>query len=378
MNKKFRLVIIANTYNFFNVFMLNHIQHLSKNYDLFICCNNPNRLKKLIPKNVSLININYKRGINIYHDIIAFFSTLFFFFKKKPDLTISFTPKIGFIVAISSFLTRIPNRIHWYTGQVWANKKGFSKKFFRFTDKVIFLLCHDVLVDGISQRKFLIKEKVISKIKSSVLNQGSVGGVNIKKFKFNKKKRDKIRKDFLISKSTFVFLYLGRITQDKGITDLIEAFKKVKSVHNSMLIFVGSIEDTYIAELIKNNKNILYFNYSNKPEEWFSVADVLCLPSYREGFGNVVIEAASCGLPTLCSNIYGLKDAVIENKTGFFHKSGSINDIKKKMIYIIENKNLLREYGFRAKKRVFKNFEQSRITKKFLEYIYFKLKKNVS
>ncbi len=369
MNKRLKLVIIANTSNFFQVFMLNHIKQLSKKYNLFICCNNSRKLRKLLPANVTLVDINFKRGIHLFHDIIAFIYTLFFFFKIKPDLSISFTPKIGLIVSISSFLVRTPKRVHWYTGQIWANKKGFSKFFFRFIDKLIFLLSHCVLVDGISQRKFLIKEKVISKKQSFVLNKGSVGGVNIKRFKFDKKKGDKIRKKLSISKNTFVFLYIGRINKDKGVIDLVEAFKKVVAIHNSILIFVGSIEDEKLTDLINNKKNILYFKYSRKPEDWFSTADILCYPSYREGFGTVVIEAASSGLPALCSNIYGLKDAVIENRTGFFHKSRSINDIKKKMLYVIENKNLLKKYGSIARNRVIKDFEESLLTKKLLEFI---------
>lgn len=79
MNKKFRIVLIANTSNFFNVFMLNHIEQLSKKFDLYLCCNNANNLKKRIPSNITLININFKRGLNLFHDIISFLNTLFFF-----------------------------------------------------------------------------------------------------------------------------------------------------------------------------------------------------------------------------------------------------------------------------------------------------------
>lgn len=379
MNKKISLVIVANTSNFFNVFMLNHIYHLSKNYDLTICCDDSSKLKKITPKNVSFTDINFKRGISFYHDIIAFFFTLFFFFKKKPDLSISFTPKIGFIVSICAFLTRTPTRIHWYTGQIWVNKTGIKKFFFRYIDKFIFLLSNEVLVDGISQRKFLIKENIISRKKSYVLHKGSVGGVNIKKFKFSRKKNIQIRKKFKISKNTFVFLYLGRINEDKGVIDLIKAFKKIEIIYDSILIFVGSVEDVKFNDHIKKEENILYFKYTKNPENWFSAANVICLPSYREGFGNVIIEAASCGIPALCSNIYGLKDAVIDNKTGFFHRAGDINDIKKKMTYIVKNKNLLKKkYGFHAKKRVIKDFQQNLITAKLLEFLSLKIKNNVN
>jgi glycosyltransferase involved in cell wall biosynthesis len=369
MNKRFKIVLIANTSNFFNVFMLKHIEQLSKKYDLFICCNDADKLKKKIPGNVSLINIDFKRNISLFHDIVAFFITLFFFLKKRPNLSISFTPKIGFMVALASFVTRTPNRIHWFTGQIWANKKGFVRMFYKLIDRLIFSFSHNVLIDSFSQRNFLITEKIVSSNKSIVLHKGSVGGVDVIKFMFNKKKRIKLRKQYSISKNTFVFLYLGRVNKDKGIAELIEAFQKIKKNLDVLLIFVGTIEDTKLTHLLKNKKKILYFSYTSRPEDWFSTADILCLPSHREGFGTVVIEAASCGIPTLCSNIYGLHDAVIDNKTGFFHKVGSIDDIKKKMLYIIKNKKLVKNYGISARKKILIDFEQSVITKKLLSFI---------
>jgi len=369
MNKRFKIVLISNTSNFFNVFMLNHIKQLSKQYDLFICCNDADKLKKKIPSNVSLININFKRSISLFHDIAAFFITLFFFLKKRPNLSISFTPKIGFMVALASFIARTPNRIHWFTGQFWATKKGFVRIFNKLIDRLIFSLSHNVLIDSFSQRNFLIMEKIISSNKSTVLHKGSVGGVDVLKFRFNKQKRIRLRKQYSISKNTFVFLYLGRINKDKGIAELIEAFQKIKKNLDVLLIFVGTIEDAKLTHLLKNKKKILYFKYTNNPEDWFSAADILCLPSHREGFGTVVIEAASCAIPTLCSNIYGLHDAVIDNKTGFFHEVGSIDDIKKKMLYIIKNKKLVKNYGISARRKILKDFEQSVITKKLLSFI---------
>ena len=369
MNKRFKIVLIANTSNFFNVFMLNHIKQLSKKYDLFICCKDSDKLKEKIPSNVSLININFKRGISLFHDISAFFIMLFFFLKKRPNLSISFTPKIGFMVALASFATRTPNRIHWFTGQIWVKKKGFVRMFYKLIDRLIFSLSHNVLIDSFSQRNFLIMEKIVSPNKSTVLHKGSVGGVDVLKFRFNKQKRIRLRKQYSISKNTFVFLYLGRVNKDKGIAELIEAFQKIKKNLDVLLIFVGTIEDAKLTHLLKNKKKILYFKYTNNPEDWFSTADILCLPSHREGFGTVVIEAASCAIPTLCSNIYGLHDAVINNKTGFFHEVGSIDDIKKKMLYIIKNKKLVKGYGISARKKILTDFEQSVITKRLLSFI---------
>ena len=369
MTKKLKLVLIANTSHFFNSFMLNHIKQLSKKYDVLICCNDVNKLEKLTPSNVSLIRMNFKRGLKLYNDIIVFLITLFFFFKERPNLSISFTPKVGFMVALVSFITRTPNRIHWYTGQIWANKIGFAKIFYKLIDKLIFSLSHKVLIDSFSQRNFLIKNNVVTINKAFVLHKGSVGGVNTVKFKFNKKKRFKLREYFSISRNTFVFLYLGRINKDKGVAELIKAFKQIEKKKDLLLIIVGPVEDEKLTHFLKSNKKVLYFDYTTKPQDWFSLADILCIPSHREGFGTVVIEAASCGMPALCSNTYGLYDAIVEHKTGFFHEVNSINDIKKKMLYIINNKKLVKKYGISAKKRILKDFEQSLLTKKLLKFL---------
>ena len=369
MKQKPKIVIVSTIASTINAFMLCHIKKISKNYNILICCKDAKLLKKKIPNNVHLINLNFCRKPNVLIDLRIFFSLTYLLIKNKPFLSISISPKAGFLTALSSFITRVPCRIHWFTGQVWITKKGLVREFYKIIDKIIFNLSLHVLVDSPSQRKFLISNNIISKNKSSVLLNGSVGGVNIKKFIFKNSTRILKRKKFKIAKDDFVFLYLGRINKDKGIIDLIESFKKIQELQGVFLFLVGPIEDKNIMHLIKNNKKIIYINKTFSPEKWYPIADIFCLPSYREGFGSTIIEAGSCNLPTLGSNIYGIKDAIIKNQTGFFHKPGSVSDIKKKMLFAIKNKNLLKIYGQKARRRVEINFDENLLTKKFLEFI---------
>ena len=369
MKKKQTIALIAITASTINSFMLRHIEILSKEYNLLIFCNDTSLIRKKIPKNVLMININFKRQLNLIFDFVSFLYLLYFLVKYRPHLTISITPKAGLITVISSFIARISYRIHYFTGQTWVTKKGFVRFIYKISDRIIFKLSHHVLMDSSSQKKFLISNNIISYDRSTVLLHGSVGGVNTKKFKYKKTTRDLLRKKLQISKNDFTFLYLGRMNKDKGIIDLIKAFQKIKNFHNIILVLVGPIEDEYIKNFIKKNKKVIYVGETLNPEKWFSMADILCLPSYREGFGSVVIEAGSCNLPTLGSNIYGITDAIVKDQTGFFHKVGSISDIKKKMLLVIKNRKLLKKYGKRARKRVEKKFEESLISEKFLELI---------
>ena len=369
MKKEQTIALIAITASTINSFMLRHIEILSKDYNLLIFCNDTSLIRKKIPKNVLMININFKRQLNLIFDFVSFLSLLYFLVKYRPHLTISITPKAGLITAISSFIARVSYRIHYFTGQTWVTKKGFVRFIYKISDRIIFKLSHHVLMDSSSQKKFLISNNIISHDRSTVLLHGSVGGVNTKKFKYKKTTRDLLRKKLQISKNDFTFLYLGRMNRDKGIIDLIKAFQKIKNFHNVILVLVGPIEDEYIKNFIKKNKKVIYVGETLNPEKWFSMADILCLPSYREGFGSVVIEAGSCNLPTLGSNIYGITDAIVKNQTGFLHKVGSISDIKKKMLFVIKNRKLLKKYGQRARKRVKKKFEENLISEKFLEFI---------
>ncbi|MDA9665510.1 glycosyltransferase [Candidatus Pelagibacter sp.] len=369
MKKKNTIALVSTTASSISSFMLGNIKKLSSHYNLVIFCNNAVSLKKLVPKKVLLTNINFKRKPNLIADLISFCKLVYFLIIDKPNLTISISPKAGFITSLSSFVARVQYRIHWFTGQLWVTKKEPFRFFYKMLDKIIFYFSHHVLVDSNSQKKFLISSNIITNRKSTVLLNGSVGGVNIKKFKFKRSNRNSLRKKLKISKNDFTFLYLGRINKDKGIIDLIKAFKKIENFYRTFLVLIGPIEDINIKNFIKKNKQIIYVRETLVPEKWFSVADILCLPSYREGFGSVIIEAGSCNLPTLGSNIYGIVDAIEKNETGFLHKAGNVADIKNKMIFAIENKKLVKKYGQKARKRVQNKFDENLVGKKFLEFI---------
>ena len=105
------------------------------------------------------------------------------------------------------------------------------------------------------------------------------------------------------------------------------------------------------------------------------LSDILCVPSYREGFGQVVVEAGACGIPSIVSNIYGLKDTIIDKKTGLFFQLKNISDLKKKLEKLITNKSLRLKMGFNSKKRVNKYF-LSKIIEKDQKNFYKKLIKD--
>jgi glycosyltransferase involved in cell wall biosynthesis len=168
-----------------------------------------------------------------------------------------------------------------------------------------------------------------------------------------------------------VYIYIGRITQDKGLLDLASAFSKLKP-GEAFLVFVGPDEGGLI-DKIKNvcashNDYVRFVDYTLFPQMYLAGADVLCLPSYREGFGNVIIEAAAIGLPAVASKIYGISDAVQNHKTGLLHARGNINSIATCLKFFLENREFVKVYGLAAQKRAVNEFDANILSKHWFDF----------
>ena len=346
-----------------SAFLLSHLKELSKYYDLTVIVNlkNPNFLidKKL---DIKLININFSREINIISDLLSLVQLAYLFLIKKYDAVHSITPKAGLLAMIASFLTFTPVRVHCFTGQVWSTKSGLSRLFLKLIDKIIGNLSTQNIVDSKSQYDFLVKENVLNKDKALVFGSGSVSGVDLLKFKPNTKVKSSLRKKLKISPSSFVFVFLGRLNSDKGIHDLINAFIST-DLKSAYLLLVGPDEENISSKFKGNQSNIIFPGLISSPQDFLAVSDVLCLPSYREGFGNVVIEAAATGVPSIVSNIYGLSDAIVLNKTGLAHEPHDVQEITKLMKSLFNNRKLVMDLGKAAKKRAISEFDSKILVK---------------
>jgi glycosyltransferase involved in cell wall biosynthesis len=254
---------------------------------------------------------------------------------------------------------------------VWATETGLKRSFLKFLDRLLGKMTTHNLVDSQSQRAFLIKELVLPQKKALVFRNGSVAGVDLKKFKSNKYLGEVTRKQLKIPKDGFVYLFLGRLVIDKGVLDLAAAFSEIKNP-KTYLIFVGSDEAKLSAHILNicahKTQYIRVVGFSNTPYKYLASANVLCLPSYREGFGNVIIEAAAMGVPAIASNIYGVTDAIQPNITGLLHQPRDIEAIKKAMESLLHKPLLLNKLKRAAKRRVVNKFDANKITDDWLKF----------
>jgi glycosyltransferase involved in cell wall biosynthesis len=383
MGKK-KIAFITSSPRTVLAFLQNHIKCLSLQFDVYIISNikgtnEKENLTILIDENArksmdefaTFIHIGITRRISIINDINAIISLFRIFKEEKFSSVHSITSKVGIMVMISAFIAGIKHRFHTYTGQVWVNMNGLKYFFFKFMDKLIGILCTNCYADSASQMDFLIKKKVVRKNKISVLGEGSISGVDIKRFLPDVKMRNKVRESLSIPKDEIVFLLLCRLTKDKGVLDIAKAFSNLVIEINCTLLIVGPDEENLINDIksIVGNYSIsklVFIGFTECHENFLNASDILCLPSYREGFGTVIIDAAAAGIPAIGSDIYGIRDAIVDGETGILHKPGDVIEIYNAMYKLSTNVFLRQKMGQAAFQRVKKKFTMQKITAAWL------------
>jgi glycosyltransferase involved in cell wall biosynthesis len=326
-------------------------------YSVSVVCSNGS----LSLGNVDFHPIEIHRKISLVADLVSCYKLYKLFRQQKFNIVHSTTPKAGLLTSIAGFFARTPVRLHTFTGQAWAESTGIKRILLKNLDRLIVKLNSHVYADSPSQMQFLVDQKIAPPNDISCLGKGSLAGVNSNRFNPSQENSLKLKNKYKIDEDVFVFLFLGRQTKDKGIIELISAFKKLHSMNSKFcLLLVGPVEETLVnfineTKAAKQN-NLLFFDFSPNPEEFYAVSDVMVLPSYREGFGTTVIEAAAMGVPTIGTNIYGLSDAIEDNKTGMLVEPKNVDDLFKAMQLLLENKAEVKRLGENAKKRACKDY----------------------
>jgi glycosyltransferase involved in cell wall biosynthesis len=369
-----KICFIATTEISIKAFLIDHLLALSKNYDTYVITNttNPDFLKSY-GLETNIIALKIERKISLINDMTALYTLYQVFREHHFSICHSIMPKSGLLSMLAGLFARVPIRVHTFTGQVWKNSAGTKRFILKIIDRVLAMCATHILVDSPSQREFLISEGIVKREKSSVIENGSMCGVDEMRFCFDVEDRRNIRKTLNIASDDIMFLFLGRMNRDKGILDLSKAFASLCGrFGNVRLLLVGPDEENIgekVLEICSQcSDKIHIMEYTDAPEKYMSAADVFCLPSYREGFGLVVIEAAAVGVPSIGSKIYGITDAIDDGVTGFLFEPAAHHDLMLKMTIFVEDPSLIRSMGERAKDSALKKYSKEKITSAMIDY----------
>lgn len=347
-------------------FLSGHIAALAKHHPVDLVVNAP-ELSAVgdIQAHARIIPAPIRRKIEPLADLAALLKLYRLFRRECYAAVSSVTPKAGMLAMLAAAMARVPFRIHIFTGQVWATRTGWQRWLLKLADRMMARLATHVLADSPSQRDFMVAEGIVAAAKVSVLGNGSICGVDGGRFRPDAGRRTAIRGAHGIPESACVFLYLGRLNRDKGMLDLANAFALLDH-QDAWLVVVGpdeeGMQDKMQARLGALRDRCRFVGYTDRPEDYMAAADVFCLPSYREGFGMVVIEAAAAGIPAVASRIYGVTDAVEEGVTGLLHRPGDVAGIAREMTLMAGDASRRIEMGRAARERALGLFSRSTIT----------------
>lgn len=355
-------------------FLKDHIKALSEDYDVYLAANLSDQAGFGIDGLSGTHHIPIKRAISIPNDLRAVRCLASYFREMKFDAVHSVTPKAGLVTALAARIAGIKHRTHIFTGQVWATRKGVMRFLLKSMDKLIASLDNHILVDGESQRQFLISESVVSNKKSKVLGAGSICGANTARFTPSAEERERQRRELGISSEKVVFSFMGRLNKEKGIHELLAAFDNLfKNSPNAYLLIFGRDEENCLGNLgeyknIQDGGNFQYYGPTTAPQLSLQAADVFCLPSYREGFGLSVVEASCLALPVICSDAYGLADTMVDNATGLRCKVADVPSLEDAMKRLYDDPDLRRSMGENGRKRVLELFSGEKIVGAWVDY----------
>ena len=315
---------------------------------------------------VKTIAVPMERHISLKHDLVSLWRMIQVFRKEKPDMVHSMTPKAGLLCMMAGWLTRVPVRVHTFTGLVFPTSTGLKRRILMLTDSITCWCATHIIPEGEGVKADLRNHGITHK-PLKVLGYGNVMGVDMKRFeskRFNdnenllrvesgewrdssevesiknssfKTQHSKLQTDSklytLHSKlKTFRFLFVGRIVRDKGINELMAAFQRLNGKYpETELVLVGAYEESLdpVSEetlaIIKENAAVHHVGVKRGDDlvAEYAAADCFVFPSYREGFPNTVLEAGAMGLPSIVTDINGSREIIVEK---FRVESGECRD----------------------------------------------------
>lgn len=340
-------------------------------YDVTVITSPGKNLYKAAQReNVKVKEIKMERTISPFKDLIALIKIIFYFIKIKPDICNAGTPKAGLLGMIAARLTKVPLKIYTNRGTPFEGSQGLKKRILIATEKITCLCADKIICISPSIKDILVKYNITSNKKTVLFGIGSSNGLQLEKYKFTsniERKVNEIIKVHGLEKYKFILGSVGRMNNFKGTKETVLAFESLqKKYKNICLLFIGAKEEKDpiskdINDKIINNPNIIEIGKVSDPVPYYYIMDVLSFPTYREGFGNVSIEAQATGTPVVTTDATGSVNTILHNKTGFLVNVKSVDSLEKAITKFIESPQLIEEMGNSGKEWVVKNFDSKLI-----------------
>jgi glycosyltransferase involved in cell wall biosynthesis len=352
---------------------------MSQYYDVTAISSDEIELEKVgKSEGVKTISVELTRKITPLKDLKALWNLYKLFSKEKPKIVHTHTPKAGLIGMIAAFLAKVPYRLHTVEGMPLMITQGLKRKILNLTEKTTYFCAIRVYPVSRGLYDFILENKLSSVNKMKIIANGSSNGINTEYFSLSQIFEDEkklLKKKLRIAGNDFVFCFVGRLVRDKGINELVAVFSELMNQNRITikLLLVGPFEkelDPLLPETeieIQNNSNIISVNFQKDIRSFLAISDVFVFPSYREGFGNVIIEAGAMELPCIVTNITGCNEIITDGVNGLIIPPKDKKALKEKMELLLTNSDLRTKLKSNAREMITSRYEQKMVWEALLE-----------
>lgn len=320
--------------------------------------------------------IPFTRSITLWQDLRCLFKLIRLIRKFRPGIVHTHTPKAGLLGMMASWICRVPLRMHTVAGLPYQESKGFRKSILRITELVTYGFAQKVYPNSNGLKLFMKTQFPYYARKYRVIGRGSTNGVDVSYFTVKDDlltEQARLRHRHKIPKDDFVFCFVGRMVRDKGLTELVQAFAQLSEQKaDTWLLLVGHYEDTVdplpdeIQKQIGDHRRIVHTGFQSDIRPSVSASDALVLPSYREGFPNVLLQAGCLQKPCIATNINGCNEIIRDQLTGLLIPAKDVQALKSAMMKLYTDRDWGLKAGIESRNFISKNFDQSYIWNEIL------------
>jgi glycosyltransferase involved in cell wall biosynthesis len=335
-------------------------KELSDQYEIVVLSSPQPELEKIREREgVRTIAVPMRRKIAPMHDLVSLFRLIFAFLRERPDMVHSITPKAGLLSMLAAWLTRVPVRVHTFTGLIFPYETGWKRRLLMMTDRITAACATHVIPEGKGVKNDLLRFHITQK-PLRVLGNGNLRGIDLNYYARTDDTEHKaaaLRESLGIREDDFVFVFVGRLDRDKGLDDLVGAFRLLEQEYNNLHLLLVGAEEPDGKTLLEKTRDYLSHSdhihlsdgWQDDVRPWYAASDVLVLPSWREGFPNVVIEAGAMELASIVTNINGCREIVTNHKNGLVVPAKDVESLYFAMKSFVDRPERVRQIASKAR-----------------------------
>jgi len=366
------IVLHAVTDSVSTVLMRGQLAYLKTNgFDPALLSSPGKELKQIgALEGIPVFSVSMRREISPLRDLTSLFEIWRLLRRIKPAICNCGTTKAGLLVSLAAWLNRVPCRVYTLRGLRFETSKGLKKMILTITEKIACFSAHRVVCVSASLRERAIALRLVARSKTILLGEGSSNGVDAGRFEPTPERLKlaaTLRQSLGILPDQPVIGFAGRFTRDKGIPELVTAFRLVhKELQEAVLLLVGDFEEVdpvpdETRDAIKQYPGIRHVGFTSQIERYYLIMNLFVLPTHREGFPNTVLEAQAAGLPVITTNATGAVDSIEDGVTGVLTPVGDADRLSKAVMLLLSDPSKLQAMGRLGRERVLRSFRNETV-----------------